>query len=84
MMKIHPAIRSTCYTVSLFSSDVSSFPHLGEPDSPVLSLNEKKLEKNSVSIPIKQLKDGGSPVLHYLVRYKGVSLNHFIVSFMFL
>ncbi|XP_077070839.1 neural cell adhesion molecule 1 isoform X3 [Siphateles boraxobius] len=42
-----------------------------EPDSPVLSLNEKKLEKNSVSIPIKQLKDGGSPVLHYVVRYKG-------------
>ncbi|XP_039506733.1 neural cell adhesion molecule 1 [Pimephales promelas] len=43
----------------------------GEPDSPVLSLNEKKLEKNSVSIPIKQLEDGGSPVLHYVVRYKG-------------
>ncbi|XP_067304106.1 neural cell adhesion molecule 1-like [Pseudorasbora parva] len=42
-----------------------------EPDSPVLSLNEKKLELNSVSIPIKQLKDGGSPVLHYVVRYKG-------------
>ncbi|KAL1259968.1 hypothetical protein QQF64_010545 [Cirrhinus molitorella] len=42
-----------------------------EPDSPVLSLSEKKLDKNSVSIPIKQLKDGGSPVLHYVVRYKG-------------
>ncbi|XP_073703359.1 neural cell adhesion molecule 1 isoform X2 [Garra rufa] len=42
-----------------------------EPDSPVLSLNEKKLDKNSVSIPIKQLKDGGSPILHYVVRYKG-------------
>nr|XP_017207042.1 neural cell adhesion molecule 1-like isoform X1 [Danio rerio] len=43
----------------------------GEPDSPVLSLSEKKLEKNSVSIPIKQLKDGGSPILQYIVRYKG-------------
>ncbi|XP_051721039.1 neural cell adhesion molecule 1-like isoform X2 [Ctenopharyngodon idella] len=42
-----------------------------EPDSPVLSLSEKKLEKNSVSIPIKQLKDGGSPIQHYIVRYKG-------------
>ncbi|XP_051721043.1 neural cell adhesion molecule 1-like isoform X2 [Ctenopharyngodon idella] len=42
-----------------------------EPDSPVLSLSEKKLEKNSISIPIKQLKDGGSPIQHYIVRYKG-------------
>uniref|UniRef100_A0A8C1QW15 Neural cell adhesion molecule 3 n=1 Tax=Cyprinus carpio TaxID=7962 RepID=A0A8C1QW15_CYPCA len=43
----------------------------GEPDSPILSLSEKKLDKNSVSIPIKQLKDGGSPILRYIVRYKG-------------
>ncbi|XP_058602559.1 neural cell adhesion molecule 1 isoform X3 [Onychostoma macrolepis] len=42
-----------------------------EPDSPILSLSEKKLDKNSISIPVKQLKDGGSPVLHYVVRYKG-------------
>ncbi|XP_016095744.1 neural cell adhesion molecule 1-B [Sinocyclocheilus grahami] len=42
----------------------------GEPDSPILSLSEKKLDTNSVSIPIKQLKDGGSPILHYIVRYK--------------
>ncbi|XP_067266867.1 neural cell adhesion molecule 1-A isoform X1 [Chanodichthys erythropterus] len=42
-----------------------------EPDSPILYLSEKKLEKNSVSIPIKQLKDGGSPIQHYVVRYKG-------------
>ncbi|XP_016339037.1 neural cell adhesion molecule 1-like isoform X2 [Sinocyclocheilus anshuiensis] len=41
-----------------------------EPDSPILSLSEKKLDTNSVSIPIKQLKDGGSPILHYIVRYK--------------
>ncbi|KTF81263.1 hypothetical protein cypCar_00040406, partial [Cyprinus carpio] len=42
-----------------------------EPNSPILSLSEKKLDKNSVSIPIKQLKDGGSPILGYIVRYKG-------------
>ncbi|XP_042629056.1 neural cell adhesion molecule 1-A-like isoform X2 [Cyprinus carpio] len=41
-----------------------------EPDSPILSLSEKKLDTNSVSIPIKQLKDGGSPILRYIVRYK--------------
>ncbi|ROL41410.1 Neural cell adhesion molecule 1-A [Anabarilius grahami] len=49
----------------------SVFKPTREPDSPVLSLSEKKLEKNSVSIPIKQLKDGGSPIQHYIVRYKG-------------
>ncbi|XP_016313893.1 neural cell adhesion molecule 1-like isoform X2 [Sinocyclocheilus anshuiensis] len=42
-----------------------------EPDSPILSLSEKKLDKNSVYIPIKQLRDGGFPILHYVVRYKG-------------
>ncbi|XP_026139283.1 neural cell adhesion molecule 1-like isoform X1 [Carassius auratus] len=45
--------------------------HHGEPDSPIMSLSEKKLEKNSFSIPIKQLKNEGSPILHYIVRYKG-------------
>ncbi|XP_026083386.1 neural cell adhesion molecule 1-like isoform X2 [Carassius auratus] len=41
-----------------------------EPDSPILSLSEKKLDTNSVYIPIKQLKDGDSPILRYIVRYK--------------
>ncbi|XP_056618395.1 neural cell adhesion molecule 2 isoform X2 [Triplophysa dalaica] len=41
-----------------------------EPSTPVLSLSEKKSEKNSVSIPIKQINDEGSPTLHYVVRYK--------------
>ncbi|XP_051999311.1 neural cell adhesion molecule 1-like isoform X2 [Xyrauchen texanus] len=41
-----------------------------EPNNPVLSLSEKKLEKNSVSIPIKQQNDGDSPILHYVVRYR--------------
>lgn len=40
-----------------------------EPSTPVLSLNEKKLEKNSVSIPINQLNDG-EPTLHYVIRYR--------------
>ncbi|TRY82731.1 hypothetical protein DNTS_005488, partial [Danionella cerebrum] len=55
-----------------FSKEYSVFTQSQwEPDSPVLSLSEKKLEKNSVSIPIKQLKAGLSPILHYVVRYKG-------------
>ncbi|XP_051575183.1 neural cell adhesion molecule 2-like isoform X2 [Myxocyprinus asiaticus] len=41
-----------------------------ETNSPVLSLSEKELEKNSVSIPIKQQNDRGSPILHYAVRYR--------------
>ncbi|XP_050987669.1 neural cell adhesion molecule 1 isoform X3 [Labeo rohita] len=59
-----------------FSTEHKIFTHSQrEPDSPVLSLSEKKLDKNSVSIPIKQLKDGGSPVLYYIVRYKGSKEN---------
>ncbi|XP_013858803.1 neural cell adhesion molecule 1 isoform X2 [Austrofundulus limnaeus] len=41
-----------------------------EPDSPVLSTNEMKVEGNSFSVPIRQIDDGGSPLLHFDVRYK--------------
>lgn len=41
-----------------------------EPDSPVLSPSDGKIEGNSYSIPIKQLDDGGSPIERFLVRYK--------------
>ncbi|XP_036414659.1 neural cell adhesion molecule 1 isoform X3 [Colossoma macropomum] len=42
----------------------------GEPDKPVLSSTDGKLEGNSYSIPIKQLDDGGHPIQHFLVRYR--------------
>ncbi|KAI5092347.1 neural cell adhesion molecule 1-like isoform X2 [Silurus meridionalis] len=41
-----------------------------EPDIPTLSEDEGKVEKNSYSIPIKLLEDGGSAVTHYIVRYR--------------
>ncbi|XP_054869316.1 neural cell adhesion molecule 1 isoform X1 [Amphiprion ocellaris] len=41
-----------------------------EPDSPVLSSPGMKVEGNSFSVPLKQTDDGGSPVLHFNVRYK--------------
>ncbi|KAJ8384469.1 hypothetical protein AAFF_G00204900 [Aldrovandia affinis] len=41
-----------------------------EPDSPILMVNEVQVEKDSFSIPIKQLDDGGSPILHYTIRYR--------------
>ncbi|KAL6462265.1 hypothetical protein MHYP_G00286870 [Metynnis hypsauchen] len=41
-----------------------------EPDRPVLSSTDGKLEGNSYSIPIKQLDDGGYPIQHFLVRYR--------------
>ncbi|KAK7158198.1 hypothetical protein R3I93_009409 [Phoxinus phoxinus] len=65
------AVKNSHYQGNFSTEHMIITPSRREPDSPVLSLNEKKLEKNSVSIPIKQLKDGGSPVLHYVVRYKG-------------
>ncbi|XP_072317320.1 neural cell adhesion molecule 1 [Eucyclogobius newberryi] len=41
-----------------------------EPDSPILSTNQIKIEDNSFFIPFKQSDDGGSPLLNFSVRYK--------------
>ncbi|KAM9352827.1 neural cell adhesion molecule 1 [Symphorus nematophorus] len=41
-----------------------------EPDSPVLSVDKKKVEKNSFSVPLTQLEDGGIPLQHFHVRYR--------------
>ncbi|XP_036394848.1 neural cell adhesion molecule 1 isoform X2 [Megalops cyprinoides] len=41
-----------------------------EPDSPVLKTSESQVEKNSFSIPISQLDNGGSPITHYIIRYR--------------
>lgn len=41
---------------------------------PELSEDEGKIEGNSYSIPLKQLSDGGSPIKHYVVRYRKVSI----------
>ncbi|XP_060938032.1 neural cell adhesion molecule 1 [Limanda limanda] len=42
----------------------------GEPDSPVLSPNEIKVMGNNFSTPLKQIDDGGVPLLHFIIRYK--------------
>ncbi|XP_036414025.1 neural cell adhesion molecule 1-like isoform X2 [Colossoma macropomum] len=47
-----------------------AIPSSGEPDKPVLSSTDGKIEGNSYSIPIKQLDDGGHPIQHFLVRYR--------------
>ncbi|XP_059424414.1 neural cell adhesion molecule 1-like isoform X2 [Carassius carassius] len=61
-----------CKATNKIGEDSATFTlDVSEPDSPILSLSEKKLDKNSFSIPIKQLKDEGSPILNYIVRYKG-------------
>ncbi|KAG7317898.1 hypothetical protein KOW79_018933 [Hemibagrus wyckioides] len=41
-----------------------------EPDVPVLLADEGKIEKNTYSVPFKQLSDGGSPITYYVVRYR--------------
>ncbi|KAM6936688.1 neural cell adhesion molecule 1 [Lycodopsis pacificus] len=43
---------------------------LREPDSPVLLSNVMKVEGNSFSVPLKQTDDGGTPLLHFRVRYR--------------
>lgn len=42
----------------------------GEPDSPILLTEQRKIEGNSFFVPLKQIDDGGSPVLNFNVRYK--------------
>ncbi|XP_035020725.2 neural cell adhesion molecule 1 isoform X1 [Hippoglossus stenolepis] len=71
----------TLYTVRLAAlnaaglgqfSDPNSVRTQGirEPDSPVLSLNEIKVKGNTFSTPLKQIDDGGVPLLHFIIRYK--------------
>ncbi|KAL3060604.1 hypothetical protein OYC64_015039 [Pagothenia borchgrevinki] len=42
----------------------------GEPDHPVLSSDEMKVEGNTFSVPFKQIDDGGTPLLHFDIRYR--------------
>ncbi|XP_076593616.1 neural cell adhesion molecule 1 [Chaetodon auriga] len=42
----------------------------GEPDSPVVSVDRMKIESNSFSVPLKQIDDGGSPLMHFNIRYR--------------
>ena len=44
----------------------------GEPDSPVLTVDQMKIERNSFSVPVKQSDDGGNPLQHYNIRYRQV------------
>uniref|UniRef100_A0A8C8ML53 Neural cell adhesion molecule 3 n=1 Tax=Oncorhynchus tshawytscha TaxID=74940 RepID=A0A8C8ML53_ONCTS len=41
-----------------------------EPDSPILVASEGRFEGNMFSIPLTQLDCGGSPIIHYIVRYR--------------
>ncbi|XP_078143239.1 neural cell adhesion molecule 1 isoform X3 [Centroberyx gerrardi] len=42
----------------------------GEPDSPVLSSKQIRVDSNSFSVPLQQIDDGGTPLLHFNIRYK--------------
>ncbi|XP_071762145.2 neural cell adhesion molecule 1 isoform X2 [Centroberyx gerrardi] len=41
-----------------------------EPDSPVLSSKQIRVDSNSFSVPLQQIDDGGTPLLHFNIRYK--------------
>ncbi|XP_028837173.1 neural cell adhesion molecule 1 isoform X1 [Denticeps clupeoides] len=41
-----------------------------EPDRPFLTSDDIKLEENTFSIPFKQQDTGGSPIIHYVIRYR--------------
>ncbi|XP_034729710.1 neural cell adhesion molecule 1 isoform X1 [Etheostoma cragini] len=71
----------TLYTVRLAAlnavgvgqfSDTNTVQTQGirEPDSPVLSPDKMKVEGNSFYVPLEQFDDGGSPLLHFDVRYR--------------
>ncbi|XP_036929812.1 neural cell adhesion molecule 1 isoform X2 [Acanthopagrus latus] len=81
-LAITPLRQYTSYSVRLAAvnavgvgpfSDPTSVRTLGiqgEPDSPVLTADEMKVERNSFSVPVKQSDDGGSPLQHYNIRYR--------------
>ncbi|KAE8288506.1 Hemicentin-1 [Larimichthys crocea] len=41
-----------------------------EPDSPVLSADQMQVERNTLSIPLKQVDDGGTPLQVFKIQYK--------------
>ena len=51
---------------------VSCLCSVGEPDSPVLSIEQMKVEGDTFSVPFKMNDDGGTPLLRFDVRYKEV------------
>lgn len=59
--------------MTLPSSLVSS---VGEPDSPVLSADQMQVERNTLSIPLKQVDDGGTPLQVFKIQYKEVRDEH--------
>ncbi|XP_068999390.1 neural cell adhesion molecule 1 [Embiotoca jacksoni] len=71
----------TLYTVRLAAlnavgvgqfSDTNSVRTQGirEPDTPALSSDSMKLDRNSFAIALKQTDDGGTPVQHFNIRYR--------------
>ncbi|XP_031134210.1 neural cell adhesion molecule 1 isoform X2 [Sander lucioperca] len=52
------------------TNDVQTKGIRGEPDRPVLSSSKMKVEGNSFSVPLEQSDDGGSPLLHFDIRYR--------------
>ncbi|XP_054639180.1 neural cell adhesion molecule 1 [Dunckerocampus dactyliophorus] len=72
----------TLYSVRLAALNAAGLGHFseantvhtqgirGEPDSPVLLSDEMNIGGNSFSVPLKPTDDGGSPLLHYTLRYR--------------
>lgn len=42
----------------------------GEPDSPVFSTDEMKVEDNTFSVPLKQIDNGETSLLYFSIRYR--------------
>uniref|UniRef100_A0A3Q0SD08 Neural cell adhesion molecule 3 n=1 Tax=Amphilophus citrinellus TaxID=61819 RepID=A0A3Q0SD08_AMPCI len=61
----------SCMAIPLVISTLKPYTsYTVEPDSPVLSSDEIKIEGNTFSVPLKQMDDGGTPVLQFNVRYR--------------
>lgn len=44
----------------------------GEPDTPVLSPDRMKVERNMFYIPLQHVDQGASPLQHFILRYRKV------------
>lgn len=54
------------------TNNVRTLGMRGEPDSPVLVTDKMKIEGNSFSVPLKQIDDGGNPLLKFHIRYRPI------------
>lgn len=58
--------------VGLFSDTLSvrTLGMHGEPDIPIVSRKQLEVDKNTISVPLRQSDDGGMPIQHFNIQFQ--------------